>query len=129
MINMNSTLILLGLFFCHYLADYTWLSTPWMLNAKRFGKPIYPIFIHAFIHASLMLVFLRLFYNISSIMCMELFLFQLSTHWLIDIWKGRMNVLFPSLTNPANKLHWVVFGFDQYLHAVVIILMTYFINN
>jgi len=29
-----------------------------------------------------------------------------------------------SLQSPANKWHWVVFGFDQLLHAIVIITMS-----
>ena len=48
----TETLIIL--FACHWLADYTHLSTAWMLNAKRLGKPLLPIFAHALVHASLM---------------------------------------------------------------------------
>ena len=118
--------ILIGLFICHFLADYTHLSTAWMLNAKRLGKPLHPIFTHAFIHASLMLVFLSLF-GLSGSKLFCLFTFQLNTHFLIDVWKGKMNSWFPSLQSPANKWHWIVFGFDQLLHAIVIILMYMYI--
>ena len=120
------TQILIGLFICHFLADYTHLSTDWMLNAKRLGKPIYPIFTHAFIHASLMLVLLALVFGLSGFKLALLFVFQLITHFLIDVWKGRMNGWVPTLQSPANKWHWVVFGFDQLLHAIVIILMVKF---
>lgn len=119
--------ILLSLFFCHFLADYTHLSTNWMLQAKRLGRPIYPIFIHALVHASLMFVVLCMFFDLHGHLAILLFLFQLFTHWGIDILKGRMNVWFPELQSPANKWHWIVFGGDQFLHAVVIILMYYFI--
>lgn len=118
------TQILILLFICHWLADYTHLSTAWMLDAKRLGKPLYPIFTHAFIHASLMLVLLALVFGLSGLKLAALFGFQLITHFLIDVWKGRMNGWFPKLQSPANKWHWIVFGFDQLLHAVVIILMT-----
>lgn len=120
---MSFYLILIGLFFCHFLADFTHLSTDWMLSAKRFGKPIYPIFVHAFVHASLMLVFISLI-GIAGKNAAYLFCIQLSTHFLIDVLKGRMNGWFPELQLPTNKWHWVVFGFDQYLHAIVIILTT-----
>jgi hypothetical protein len=123
---MKETLLLIGLFICHFLADYTHLSTAWMLNAKRLGKPIYPIFTHAFIHASLMLVLLALVFGLSGFKLALLFVFQLITHFLIDVWKGRMNGWVPTLQSPANKWHWVVFGFDQLLHAIVIILMVKF---
>ena len=98
-------LLLIGLFFCHFLADYTHLSTAYMLNAKRLGTPLHPIFLHAFIHASLMLVFLALAVRLDSLLLTVLFLFQLVTHFLIDVWKGRMNGWFPSLQSPANKWH------------------------
>ena len=93
-----------------------------MLNAKRLGKPLYPIFTHAFVHASLMLAALALLFNVSGWVLAVLFTFQLSTHFGIDVRNGRMNGWFPSLQSPANKWHWVVFGADQYLHAIVIII-------
>lgn len=121
---MNQVSLLLLLFFCHFLADYTWLSTSWMLNAKRLGKPLSPILCHAAIHALLMFAVLG-FFVVASKTLVLLTAFQLVTHFLIDVWKGRMNGWFPSLQNPANKWHWVIFGFDQYLHAAVIIGMVY----
>lgn len=120
--------ILAALFFCHFLADYTHLSTDWMLKAKRFGKPLYPIFTHAFIHASLMLVALSIF-GISGLCAMYLFLLQLITHFVIDVLKGRMNGWIPELQSPTNKWHWVVFGADQYLHSIVIVVMAYYANR
>lgn len=129
---MNQTLLLLGLFFCHFLADYTHLSTAWMLNAERLGKPLLPIYTHAVVHAFMMGLFLRIIYggwgNSFDTIAKVLYL-QLISHFLIDVWKGRMNGWFPSLQNPANKWHWIVFGFDQFLHATVIILMVYFISK
>lgn len=124
-----NTALLLSLFFCHFLADYTHLSTTWMLSAKRLGKPLFPIFIHALLHACLMLIVLSLLGGFSGLILSYLFLFQLATHFTIDVWKGRMNGWFPSLQSPANKWHWITFGADQYFHAVVIIVMAYFINQ
>lgn len=120
------TELLILLFVCHWLADYTHLSTAWMLNAKRLGKPFAPILMHAWVHATLMFLVLIPFIGLRGDIWW-LFLFQLSTHFLIDVWKGRMNGWFPALQSPANKWHWVVFGFDQLLHAIVIILMASYI--
>jgi hypothetical protein len=117
------TQILIGLFICHWLADYTHLSTSWMLNAKRLGKPLFPIFIHAAIHSMLMSLILGWFIGFTNVWA-YLVLFQLVTHFLIDTSKGKMNVWFPTLQSPANKWHWIVFGFDQLLHALVIIIMS-----
>jgi hypothetical protein len=122
---MNQTIILIGLFICHWLADYTHLSTAWMLNAKRLGKPLFPIFAHAEMHTILMFLFLVYFTDDLGII-LKLSVFQLVTHFLIDVWNGRMNGWFPALQNPANKWHWIVFGFDQLLHALVIIYMSYY---
>lgn len=114
------TQILVGLFICHFLADYTHLSTAWMLNAKRLGTPLIPILTHAMVHTLLMGIFLVCFGISNTIILMG---FQLITHFLIDVWKGKMNVWFPLLQSPANKWHWVIFGFDQLLHAFVILIM------
>ena len=78
------TLILIGLFFCHLLADYTHLSTTWMLNAKKIGKPFIPIMVHAMVHALLMGIFLACF-GISNVIW--LMGFQFITHFVIDVWK------------------------------------------
>ena len=123
---METTKLLLVLFFCHLLADYTHLSTAWMLNAKRLGKPLFPIFAHAMMHSVLMGIALWIM-GIDSETMAKLMLFQLITHFAIDVWKGRMNGWFTALQSPANKWHWIVFGTDQYFHAVVIILMVHYI--
>lgn len=120
---MQQTFILIGLFFCHWLADYTHLSTKEMLSAKRFGTPLFPIFIHASIHAMLMSLMLGFFMDFNDLWA-YLVILQWVSHFLIDLWKGRMNVWFPSIQNPANKFHWYVFGFDQYLHTLIIIAMS-----
>lgn len=117
-------LLLILLFVCHYLADYTHLSTPDMLAAKRVGYPYYPIFTHAAIHASLMHTVIA-FYGVSNIVLLSCSLLQLSSHFIIDVLKGKMNVWFPSVANPANKEHWYIFGLDQLLHHCVIVAMWY----
>ena len=119
---MITTLIVLN--FLHWAADYTHLSTNWMLSAKRLGKPIFPILVHACVHATLMGIAILVLHGGS--LALQLALFQLVTHFLIDLWKGRMNGWFPKLQSPANKFHWVVFGADQYLHQLVLIAMAYF---
>jgi hypothetical protein len=110
------TTILIGLFICHFLADYK-LTTARMLDAKRLGKPLIFILAHAMVYTLLMGAYLVWLGIKNTIILM---VFQLITHLLIDVLKGRMNVWFPSLQSPANKWHWIVFGFDKLLHAVVI---------
>jgi hypothetical protein len=119
-------IVLILLFMCHWLADYTHLSTNWMLNAKKFGKPLFPIFTHALVHAILMSVVLYFFVGFTKIL-LYLGIFQLITHFIIDTWKGKMNVWFTNLQSSTNKWHWVIFGLDQLLHSIVIILICSFI--
>lgn len=119
-------ILLIGLFFCHFLADYTQLSSPWMLKAKSIGSPLLPIFVHALVHATLMLSFMWVL-GFDNKLILKLYLLQLISHFLIDVWKGKMNIWFPSVKNNMAYPHWILFGFDQFLHSVVIITMTYFL--
>jgi hypothetical protein len=131
----HTLILLLSLFFCHWLGDYTHLSTNWMLTAKRFGSPLLPIFCHALVHACLMGIVLEIYCHLtianyetvifSFTHVDKLFFLQLITHFLIDVWKGKMNFWFPNLSVPSNKGHWYIFGFDQLLHSVVILIMVY----
>ncbi|MEO8761862.1 MAG: DUF3307 domain-containing protein [Bacteroidia bacterium] len=125
---MNNSILLISLFFCHFLADYTHLSTNWMISAKGLGRPLFPIIAHASVHALLMGITLTLF-GIRGNILWQLIVFQLVTHFLIDVWKGRMNGWFPSLQSASNKWHWVIFGFDQFLHAIVITLMVQYAGS
>lgn len=122
----NTLLILIGLNLCHFLGDYTHLSTKEMLAAKRIGKPLLPIMAHATVHAVLMAVFLLAFTDAYT--CRAMLSLQFISHLGIDILKGKLNVWFPTLANPANKYHWYIFGADQFFHQLVIIIMTYYVT-
>ncbi len=116
------TLIFL-LLVCHLLADFSPLSTDWMLRAKSKGSPLFPIFIHAGIHALLMLMVL--FFFIPIVLALKLAALQWISHFAIDVCKGKMNVWFPALANPTDKRYWMLFGFDQFLHQSVILFMAW----
>lgn len=94
-----------------------------MLDAKRLGKPLLPILAHAAVHAGLMGLVLLGFNGPGA--ALTGFAIQLSTHFAIDVWKGKMNEWFPVLQDPTNKWHWWVFGIDQQLHIAVIIWMAW----
>ncbi len=117
-------LLLLALFFCHFLADYTWLSQPYMLAAKRFGRPVKPIIDHACMHGLLMLFTLYAF-GVRGWTCAGLATFQVVSHAAIDTLKGRLNAKYPALQSLTDVRHWIVFGLDQYAHTVVIIAIWY----
>lgn len=118
----------------HFLGDYTHLSTGKMLKAK--GKPIGPIALHGLVHGLLcfsicllyatILIKLNMPYPSFSIV-LFCFIIMFLTHTAIDILKGRLNLFYPKLSNPKNVFHWYVFGLDQLLHQIVIILIAYII--
>lgn len=109
------------LLLAHYLADFTHLSMPYMLRAKAIGYPWFPIFQHATIHALLMCVLVWWSAGIS--MAVVAYGIILTTHFAIDVLKGKLNVWFPKLKNPSNPFHWYIFGADQMLHILVIFLV------
>ncbi len=121
---MKYILLTASLLFCHYLADYTQLSKPYMLAAKRFGKPLWPIFIHACTHGTLMSIVL-LFFSVNLSTIFILTIIEVFTHFFIDVLKGRVNIWIPNVQDSTKVLHWIVFGADQYLHQVVILFMVY----
>jgi hypothetical protein len=93
-----------------------------MLNAKRFGKPLLPILVHAGVHAILFFIAILALHGFE--MALLAAAIQLPTHFAIDVFKGKMNGWFPELQSIENKFHWWVFGADQMLHQWVIIGIT-----
>lgn len=119
-------LLLILLFVCHYLGDFTPLSNAWMQQAKQFGRPLFPILCHAAVHAFLMLIVLLFF--IEPKIALSLSLFQCLAHFSIDVLKGKMNGWFPILQDASKKGYWMIFGFDQLLHQATILTMVGYLN-
>lgn len=125
-----NTLFLIFLFLGHYIGDFTHYSTPSMLAAKRFGKPMLPILYHAATHTLILAsITFTLSLNFETIKIIYCLLFMLVSHFLIDVCKGRLNYKYKILQDPAKYPHWYVFGLDQFLHAVVLILIYNFLIN
>ncbi len=116
---------LVALNVCHWLGDYTHLSTNWMLSAKRYGKPFLPILAHAMVHTVLFFIAILALHGLEDAILAACI--QLPTHFVIDTMKGRMNGWFPRLEDIKNKFHWYVFGIDQMCHHLVIIFTTFMV--
>lgn len=117
--------LILLLMVCHWMADFTQLSNPWMLAAKQRGKSLFPILAHACVHGVLMFIVLLFFTDLEK--ALTLMAFQIAAHFCIDVWKGRMNGWFPKFENTSNPYFWWLFGFDQFLHQVVILSMVFWV--
>lgn len=121
---MKNALLLLTLLVCHYLADFC-LTTPKMIQAKADGRNIWPILLHAGIHALLVGLCLLVF-GVSWKLVLLLMLAELVTHFLVDLGKGRLTARFPKLADMQQKPYWMLYGFDQLLHQSVIVGIWYF---
>lgn len=121
--NQLSFVALIVLSICHWAADFTHLSTDWMLHAKKHGRPLYPIFMHALVHAILFFVAVLFLYDLDKAVFAGLF--QLVTHFFIDLLKGKLSFWFRKLEDPQNKFHWWIFGADQFMHHLVIFVIVY----
>lgn len=120
---MSPTLLLIFLLVCHYLADFCF-TTPKMIWAKADGRNPWPIILHAAIHTGLMGLCL-LFWGVSWKLLLILVMVELLSHFLLDTAKGKMMAHLPIFADIQRKPYWVLYGFDQLLHLMVIIAIWY----
>ena len=116
------TIILLLL--SHYILDYGYSLTPEMIKAKSVGEPYRPIFKHALFHAigaTLAVGIAR--YEVPDLLFLlaGVFLTMLTSHFLIDVAKGKLTAKYEFFRDHTNPLHWHLFAFDQFLHMMVIV--------
>ena len=124
--------LLIGLFSCHFLGDFTNLSTKRMLEAKQSGWPLSQIFAHGLVHGTLMSLLVAIAYPLSperfNLPFLDLIaftaVFQATTHFLIDTAKAKITHKY-QINSPAKSYFWILFGFDQLLHTLVIIYLSW----
>ena len=117
----NPALLLICLlFFKHFLADFP-LQTPYMM---RKGAPtgwVVPLLAHCGVHAAFTAIILIPFVG---------WMFWLPTlvdfaaHFVIDTWKARV----ATYKIPDVRFWWAL-GFDQFLHAMTYIQITYLVMS
>ena len=95
-----------------------------MIKAKADGRNVWPILLHAGIHAVLMGLCL-LIWGVAWEMLLLLMLAELVSHFLIDTAKGRLTARFPKLADMQQKPYWMLYGLDQLLHLLVIVCIWY----
>ena len=130
--------VLIGFQLVHWIADYV-TTTPKMIEAKRFADSYSPIFLHSFHHTGLAMILISLtflVYQISCGFCSGCFSFTRfaiamlilqTTHFLIDVMKGKLTKKFEKLQSPMNKIYWVYMGFDQFLHQIINVFLAIYI--
>lgn len=120
----NTPLLLVSLLVCHYLADFC-LTSSAMIRAKADGKNPLPILWHATVHGVLMGICLML-RNVSWKWILVMVGLEIISHFLIDLAKARLSAQFPRLADQQQKPYWIVYGLDQLLHQLVIVVIWYY---
>ena len=116
-------LLLIALLICHYLADFC-LTWPALIRSKADGRNVWPILLHAAVHAVLMGVCLLVF-GVTTEQLFLLMSLELVTHFVIDVCKAAVSVKIPLLADIKQKPYWVLFGLDQLLHQLVLVVIWY----
>lgn len=117
----SATLLLIALLVCHYLADFC-LTMPVMIRAKADGRRLWPIALHASVHAVLMGVCLCV-YGVGWKGLLALTAIELVSHFVIDVSKARISICRPYLSDSRHKPYWMLYGLDQLLHQLVVVLI------
>ena len=123
-------LLLIVLLICHYLADFC-LTWPALIRSKADGRNVWPILLHAVLHAVLMGACLLVF-GVNVELSLWLMLLEVVTHFVIDFGKAAVSVKVPLLADVKQKAYWVLFGLDQLLHQLVVVVIWYaavFLHN
>ena len=120
---MTTLLLLIVLLICHYLADFC-LTLRVMIRAKADGRRLWPIMLHAAVHALLIGACLVV-YGVNWQLLLMLMLVELLTHFLIDTAKARLSAACPTLADSRRKPYWMLYGLDQLLHQMVIVVIWY----
>lgn len=125
---IHDTLLLIALLFCHYIADFC-LTMSIMIKAKADGRNLWPILLHASVHVLLMGLCL-LIWGVAWKLLLLMMLVEFVSHFCIDTGKARLSFHFPHLADSRHKPYWMLYGFDQLLHQLVIVLIWFCsINN
>ena len=119
-------LLLIALLICHYLADFC-LTWPALIRSKADGRNVWPILLHAAVHAVLMGGCLLVF-GVNTEQLFLLMSLELVTHFIIDVGKAAVSVKLPLLADIKQKPYWVLFGLDQLLHQLVVVAIWYAVS-
>lgn len=115
------------LFLTHFLGDFTPLATERMQEAKRSGRPLGPIALHALVHAALVGLVVALVPRAAPILVLAAVAIEFWTHFLLDWWKGFMSARRSALGDPGRRVFWTALGLDQFAHALVLVWISWLV--
>jgi hypothetical protein len=123
----EATVLLSMLFVGHFFGDFTFLSTPRMQEAKRTGRPIGPIALHALVHAVLVAIAVGAIVRPQPMLLLGAVAIEFWTHLAVDWFRGRLTARHPAIGNPEESAFWTVLGLDQLAHALVLLGIAYLV--
>lgn len=117
---MGSEIIVLYLLFMHWVADFCFQSN-WMAQNK--SSKLDALSCHVLIYS--LILSIAIVPIVSDInLVFYFFFYMVGTHFLIDYVTSRITKVLWEKRSVHN--FFVVIGFDQFLHQVVIILAVYY---
>jgi hypothetical protein len=119
----QATLLLCGLFLAHYVGDFTPLVSRRMLEAKAAADPLWPIAVHAGVHTALVAAVIVLVAFPAWPLLLLGCALEFITHFVIDTSRAKLGRRYPVLNDPGRARFWHFLGIDQFLHAIVLILL------
>jgi hypothetical protein len=117
----EATWLLFGLLAGHFLGDFTPLATARMQEAKASGGPLGPILTHASVHAGIVVAVLALLASPPVAILAGAAAIELTTHFLLDAARAKLAAFIPAVGDANHKAFWSLLGFDQLLHALVLV--------
>lgn len=120
--------LLLALLCGHFLADFTPLATDRMQAAKAAGGPLGPIAAHAAVHAAFVAAIVGLAARPAPALVAGVVGFEFATHFVIDALRARLGARVPILSDPSQREFWTFLGFDQLLHAAVLVAIAWAVS-
>ena len=115
------------LLFCHFLGDFTPLSTARMQEAKSTGKPVGPIAAHALVHGVLVAAAVLLAAAPGMPTVLLAGGLEFGTHFAIDWARGLLGGRYPRVSDPNHQLFWSALGVDQFAHGLVLVWIAWLV--
>lgn len=117
----QAAVLLACLFLGHFLGDFTPLANGRMQEAKRAGRPLGPIALHALVHTVLVGAAVVAIARPGWVLVLAASAMEFWSHFALDWVKGVMSARSPALGDPARPAFWRALGLDQLAHALVLV--------
>jgi hypothetical protein len=124
---MENIILLISLFFSHYIVDYTPIGNAIEVQNNTYRTLIIHSLIHSFVLGIITIGYSYFIKNINSEIIIYSILIQLLSHYLIDLCVGIINKYYPKVE--TKTMQSLILGVDQFLHSIALIVIYFIINQ